>query len=235
MSEPWRKHARDQAETPFTPILSALVARVPSAHGAALVDNEGECVDYAGKVDPFDIKVSAAQWRVVLAELEASVPSFRSLTVRAERRSFVAWSLPDGYALVVALGRGAGFASSSRAYAACARALCVEAGWAIGADIAHWHLVDVTVDRRMRPRTVAFLGESPAAVDVLGAVMGMTPSEKGFRVRLHDSGVELTVVREPGGAWYADDTRHDSLLPPQPRTSQKQGSSEQSAASRKYR
>jgi hypothetical protein len=158
--------------------------------------------------------------------------------VRAERRSFVAWSLPDGYALVVALGRGAGFASTSRAYAACARALCVEAGWPIVPEIPHWHLIDVTVDRRMRPRTVAFLHEDPVPVDVLGAVMGMTPSEKGFRVRLHDSGNDVTVVREPGGAWYADDTRHESLLPPKPslrEESQKQAHSEQSPRSRKYR
>jgi hypothetical protein len=37
-------------------------------------------------------------------------------------------------------------------------------------------------------------------VEVLGALV----TERGFRVRL-DTGVELTIVREAGGFWYADD------------------------------
>ena len=54
--------ARDQAETAFTAILASLVERVPGAHAAALVDAEGETVDYAGDGEPFFLRVAAAAW-----------------------------------------------------------------------------------------------------------------------------------------------------------------------------
>ena len=39
---------RDQVPSTFTAILERLVAAIPGAHAAALVDYEGETVDYAG-------------------------------------------------------------------------------------------------------------------------------------------------------------------------------------------
>ena len=42
------------------------------ALGAALVDVQGETVDFAGTLDPFDIKIAAAEWRIVLDLVHAS-------------------------------------------------------------------------------------------------------------------------------------------------------------------
>ena len=41
-------------------------------------------------------------------------------------------------------------------------------------------------------------------VEVLGAVMGLPERERGFRVRLA-TGKEITLVREAGHHWYADE------------------------------
>jgi hypothetical protein len=51
---------RDMEATPFTPILDRVIAHVPGAYGAVLVDSEGETVDYAGLVVPYEIRVAAA-------------------------------------------------------------------------------------------------------------------------------------------------------------------------------
>jgi hypothetical protein len=58
---------RLQSKTGFTAILETLVKALPGGVGVALVDAEGEAVDYAGdRIDPFDVKVTAAQWRILL-------------------------------------------------------------------------------------------------------------------------------------------------------------------------
>jgi hypothetical protein len=42
-------------------------------------------------------------------------------------------------------------------------------------------------------------------LEILGSLAGgLAKRERGWRVRV-DSGVEATLVREPGGAWYADE------------------------------
>jgi hypothetical protein len=218
---------RDQDASPFAAILGDLVPRIPGALAAALVDCDGETVDYAGRGSPFDVRVAAAHWRLVLDELIAAAPQLgraRSIVVRGTRRSFLAWALPDAYAIVLLLSRRAGFAASPRALHACERALCREAGWPIAADLAAWQPVAVECDRRKRPMTVATCvsptrsargrtpdpkGEAPEptsfrVVQVLGTLAKMPAREKGFRIRL-ESGAEVTLVREPGGYWYADE------------------------------
>ncbi len=55
--------ARDQAVSAFSGALMRLCDAI-AAHGAALVDAEGETVDYAGSLSPFEIRVAAAEWRL---------------------------------------------------------------------------------------------------------------------------------------------------------------------------
>jgi hypothetical protein len=189
------------------------VARYPGAYAAALVDNEGETVDYAGDADSFDIKVTAAHWSIILARVGEgeTLGHARSLIVRGSQRSFVVTALPDGYALVILLRRLAGFATS-RALAACTHALAVEAGWRLPLrGSLPWFPVLVTCDRPHHPSGVTPLAEArhtaranARAVEVIGTVVGLGPRERGYRVRLED-GAELTLVREPGDFWYADE------------------------------
>jgi hypothetical protein len=183
--------------TPFTPILEDLLRRVPGAFAAALVDAEGETVDYAGIVDPFDVKVAAAHSRIVLQDVlrYGLLGTPRWIIVRGVKRTLVTRALPEDYALVVLLRRRAGFAPSERAFAACERALAEEAGWRREIDRPAWYPVEVEIDRRGRPRRVGALD-----VEVLGAVVGA----RAFRVRT-SAGNEVTLVREARSCWYADE------------------------------
>jgi len=207
-----RTPSRDMEATSFATILNDLIARLPGAFACALVDLGGETVDYAGLCEPFDVKVAAAHMRIVLNDLEeyGALGHPRWLVVRGQKKSFIARRLPDGYALVVLLHRRAGFALSSRAFATCERELSVEAGWATHKNAPKWFPVEVEIDERGRPVSV---GVPPLGAVVLGAVMGLARNERGFRVRTA-TGSEMTVIREPGDTWYADENLNAIEEPP---------------------
>lgn len=220
-----RPPERDMDATPFAAILERLLARVPGAYAAALVDQEGETVDYAGLAGSFDLRVAAAEVRLALDQLGRAMPETPTqwIVVRGAKKTFAARQLPDGYALVTLLRRRAGFTASRRAFAVCERELGEEAGWRSSASspkrrsarpellhdrgIAHlegpWWAVEVEVDGRGRPRRVRTAAGEARAVEVLGAVVGHAPNELGFRVRTPD-GEEFTLVREARRCWYAD-------------------------------
>lgn len=214
---------RDQDATAFTEILSQLLRRVPGARAAALVDVEGETVDYAGSLPPFDVKVAAAQWRVVIDELRLQGALVRTtfLALRAARASYQVHVLPEGYALVLTFSRAAGFGGWRRAVAACSLDLAREACWSWEGmlPIQTWHPAVVSTDPKGRPLTLG-VGAESCGVEVLGAVASdLGPRERGWRVRL-DTGVEATVVREAGGTWYFDDANAlPALAPSRPKKS----------------
>jgi hypothetical protein len=199
---------RDQHESAFHRILSKFVALIPGARGAALVDSEGETVDYAGRAKPFDVKVAAAHWRIVLDEALATrgLRAVRSIAVRATRASYLVQVLPDGYALVVVMMRSAGFSGWQRAVAACAHALGEEAGWKQGVTELppKWFPVTVLRDERRRPAAVRADGRLHP-LEILGTLQGgLSSRERAWRIRF-ESGLEATLVREPGGACYLDE------------------------------
>ncbi len=122
--------ARDQSDSPFSAILNRLCDD-GGALAAALVDAEGETVDYGGRLTPYEVKVAAAEWRIVLSIVHAArVPGFRrvgGLTVRAAGRSFHIEAMPDGYAIALCLPRRC-FNVSRRALSQAVRDLAREAG-----------------------------------------------------------------------------------------------------------
>lgn len=198
---------RDTDATPFTAILEALIERVSGAYAAAIVDPQGETVDYAGRGEPFDLRVSAAHLQIVLAALErfGALGEPQWLVIRGVRKSVAASLLPDGYVLVLLLRARAAFTISTRALEVAIRALANEAGWGelkskTALKRRSWFEVVVETDRRGRP---THLGENRIPLEVLGAVMGLSVRERGFRVRTAE-GSELTLVREPKQRWYAD-------------------------------
>jgi len=210
---------RDQRETAFTSILAALVARVPGARAAALVDRDGETVDYSGEMDSYDVRLAAAHWRLVLDELrrQEALRSVRWVILRGGRTSYLVHELPEEYALVVVLARAAGFFGWRRAVAACAWALGDEAGWTWAG--VRWFPAQVTADARRRPSLLR-IGGHLGPVEILGTMAGgLGRREHGWRVRLH-TGVEATLVREPGGVWYSDEpleNRHPEAATPRAR------------------
>ena len=170
-----------------------------------MVDAEGESVDYAGNVTPFDVRLAAAHWRIVLDDVSrSSLGMPRSLVVRGSTKSFLAFALPDEYALVVLLRRRAGFASATRALGACIHELHVEAQWPLQRGAASWFPVRVSCEGKHRPVRVATSTGSPHSLEVLGSVVGLPKRNSGYRVRL-DSGKEVTLVREPRDVWYSDE------------------------------
>ena len=193
-------------KSPFSPILEDLVRRVGGSEAVALVDLGGETVDYAGSAAPYDIKVAAAHWRIILAQL-AEVPRLgrpRVLLVRSSKKSVIVRALPDDYALVVLLVRRSGFMASNRALSHCEKALAREAGWELDPNETSWFAVSVECDARRRPTRIVYGGlEEP--VEVLGSLVGMSRREIGFRARLA-SGPEITLIREAGSFWYVEES-----------------------------
>jgi hypothetical protein len=199
---------RDQHESAFAAILSKFVALIPGARGAALVDSEGETVDYGGRANPFDVRVAAAHWRIVLDEARGTrgLCDVRSIAVRAAKASYLVQALPDGYALVVVMMRSAGFSGWQRAVAACAHALGEEAGWKPSATELppRWFPVSVLRDERGRPAAVRADGRLHP-LEILGTLQaGLSGRGRAWRIRF-ESGLEATLVREPGGACYLDE------------------------------
>ena len=199
---------RDQHPTVFTEILRVFLDAVPGATAAVLVDGEGETVDYASELVPFYARVAAAHLRIVTGDvqraLDPSHGSTHEITIRCKGRTFFVRSLPDGYALVVVLKRRA-FSISPRALAIAERDLSKEAGWPAPAPQSpFWHPIEVepSATNRTRPHRVR-VQSSWQSVDVLGALVGLR-HQRGYRCRLA-SGAELTLIREAGGAWYADE------------------------------
>jgi hypothetical protein len=198
-------HARDTDATAFTLILTELISRIPGAHSAALVDGDGESVDYTGRAAPFDVKVAAAHFRIVVDETRTSTSfsSLRTLVVRGAAKSFVVRVLPDDYAVVVLLGKRAGF-SAMRALDVCERALVAEARLT-PRPLPPWTVVTVDCDARNRPTRVLSPGNSAGyGAEVLGSVLGLPHRDRAFRVRL-ETGAEVMLVRERGGTWYAEE------------------------------
>jgi hypothetical protein len=203
---------REQQATPFNTMLVAL-CDATAALGAALVDRDGETVDFAGSLDVFDIKVAAAEWRLVLDLVRGSAmwswSECQEIVVRGTRASFVVIPLGDGYAVVAQLSRHA-FGVSSRAVAEAARELSREAGLAPSAhgDGVRWSRVEVqpsAADTR-RPQAIWRHGQwSPVVVLGRYRESDLPSGELGYRVRTAP-GNEVTLVREALGIWYADDS-----------------------------
>lgn len=192
---------RDQAESAFASILADLVERVPGARAAALVDVDGETVDYASRSEPFEVRLAAAHLRIVLRELQGMYGDTCALSVRASTRSYLAKALPQGYALVLVLTCGAATAASGRALPVCAQRLAAEAGWQAAPLV--WHPLEVRTDDRGRPLSLA-AGRPDRPVEILGSIArGLSRFERGWRVRLGPG--EATIVREPSGHWYTDE------------------------------
>lgn len=212
MSRPRRSLAvRDQAVSAFSGALMRL-CDATAARGAALVDAEGETVDYAGCLEPFEIRVVAAEWRLLLGVLaEQLVLSGGAMEIlyRGSKRSFTVVSMQDGYALVIELPHMS-LRLSPRAVSEALRALALEAGLpqnpTLGIGRERWTRVDVRWDgHKRRPSAIWLLG-GWQPIEVLGRFVESEPGHRtvGFRGRLSD-GTEMTLVREPMGIWYADE------------------------------
>jgi hypothetical protein len=202
---------RDQDASPFSAILWRLCEGC-AAHAAALVDKEGETVDYAGRISPYEIRVAAAELRLVLAFTRtADLPGWNDVNdirIRTGQRSYAIVGLGDGYAIVLELVRYS-TSLSRRALSQAMRELESEAGIqsVLQPGSTRWSRVRVrasTEDAR-RPEAI-WLDGVWHTVTVLGRYRSddLARRERGYLARL-PSGAEFSLVREPLGYWFADD------------------------------
>jgi len=205
-------YLRDQAPSGFNPALQRLCESVAGS-SVALVDSEGETVDYAGTDDPFEIKVAAAEWSLIVRTLSGARVLNQNDTFeigfRAKRRSFAVLLLSQGYALVVEMPSGS-LQLSKRAVLQAVHEISEEAGLPLPPTWRNmrerWTRVSVKADRRLRRPTAIWRNEQWQDLAVLGRLRRdqLGRSESGYRVRTADGG-ETTLVREAFNRWYAEE------------------------------
>ncbi len=201
---------RDQPPSKFAATLGRLCDSLP-AIAAAIVDGDGETVDYAGYRPTEDIKIMAAVLQLLVADARRAIclggEQCRDLIVRAKHWSYAVVTLETEYFLVLQLPLRS-FALSQRALTEAVRELCKEGQLEIPARYARldWLRVDVREDPTEARRPLAVWSrEGWAPLEVLGRYHGedLHPREVAYRVRM-TNGMEVTVVRERLGKWYSD-------------------------------
>lgn len=215
MSEPRAPGlARDRPESPFAHILAGFVEVHAEALSAAFVDRDGECIDYATRLDPFEAQVIGAQLSAVSADLARRLAALQAgalilWVVEAERREFVVRRVTDEHIVTVALPAQSLNARVLRAMSALAEALRREAGLAVPS----WDPWGEPFQVAIRPSPgwgyapcALQVGEGASqALEVLGrwTERGSISAEDivCFRVRADDS--ELTLAHDRSlDRWY---------------------------------
>jgi hypothetical protein len=201
---------RDQGTSAFSGILFRL-CDTTAVLAVALVDPEGETVDYAGFLSPYDTRLTAAELQIVIKMArQTRLPGgVDQLITRAARRTFSLVALSHDYVLVLVLPRSS-FRVSRRAVAEAVREIEAEAGltYASGArnKFERWSHVTVRTARGnpRRPEAIWIQGTWQNLV-ILGRFHSsdLERREVGYRARLL-SGAEFALVREPLGKWFAE-------------------------------
>jgi hypothetical protein len=191
-------------------ILADLIAHIPGAHSAALVDPDGESVDYTGRAP---LRRQACRCPVPRHVRRAPRIAFwretKTLVVRGATKSFLS-ARPRRTATRSSSSWGSGRGSRPRRVrlASAQRALEAEAGLSgrvVRSDSGCPSRS--TCDGRRRPTSVSSPKRRRLALPLGGARigrMGLANHDRAFRVRL-ETGAEVMIVRERGGAWYSEE------------------------------
>jgi hypothetical protein len=206
--------ARDRPESPFSRILAGFVEMQPVVLSATFVDGEGECIDYASRLDPYEAQVIGAQLQVVSAELAARLRALQGgdlilWVLEAELRDFVVRRVTDEHSVAVALTHHGLSARLLRAVAVLAEALRRESGLGVPA----WDPLAVPFEVQVRPSsgwgyapcTLRVGAAASQPLEVLGRWIerGSISAEDVvcFRVRAKDQ--ELTLAHDRSlDRWY---------------------------------
>jgi len=100
--------ARELDVTGFTEALESLVAALPEAECATFIDDEGEAVDLAARVDPFEARVAGAVLSLPLHlarsfALKTGLGQVLGLWVVGERRAALTRRVGDGLDVVLVI------------------------------------------------------------------------------------------------------------------------------------
>jgi predicted regulator of Ras-like GTPase activity (Roadblock/LC7/MglB family) len=97
---------------PFKRMLTSLVESVPGGRGAILADWEGEAVEQFTAGDPFEMKVTAAHWGILLTRLKELHDKYdagqvRESVIATDEQQVIVGAVGDDYALVMTMTRDA--------------------------------------------------------------------------------------------------------------------------------
>lgn len=198
---------RDRPESRFGKILAGLLEAHRQVDSAAFVDADGECVDYASRIEPFEAVVAGAQMLVVTTELarrmaEAGSGALIMWTVEAANRDFVVRRVSDEHAVVVASISHGVTAHLLRSMAALADALRREAELPVPSWDTRGEVYQVDVRRSVgfgyAPQAVSLGEGAPTPVEVLGrwTERGFISAEEIICFRVRCEGRELTLTHD---------------------------------------
>ncbi len=128
-----RELERDLDATGFSSHLDTLLRQLPEAICAVFVDGEGETVDLATRVDPFEARVAAAELSIVLDSVrrgraklgEGALLEFR---IEGNARSILVRHVAEGYDVLVVVNAAAISARVADATSTASIALLRETG-----------------------------------------------------------------------------------------------------------
>lgn len=210
-----------QVRSPFTIILETLCDSCVGAIAAGLIDEEGECVDFAflptHDIPAYDIKLCGAHWQIIMreamgsAKLAACFGTTHQLWIHAEAFSYVISHLYEGYVLVLICRPNALDTVSPRAIRQVEVEVYAEAGWPLADHhVPYWRRAHVLLDDKGEPAALRYargfvaqsMREWDATLRTLSHLNDLASFEKGYEVLSH-TGEHIHLVREPSGYWYA--------------------------------
>ncbi len=196
---------RDLATSGFTAILNGLVTSLPEALCAVFVDGEGEAIDYATRIAPFEARIVGAEAAQPLARarsLARRVGLGEILEVRldAAARALLARHVTDDCTLVLLVGAPSIHMAAAERCAQAAQALCIEARCPLPGALRVLRVVELQsgADRAL-PQAFIDAGARRTVSAILGVQWG--PTHNVFLVRT-DTGEEVVVEHEGAtGRW----------------------------------
>ena len=230
VTEPPSSVREGQHRSPFTAILETFCESCVGALAAGLVDEEGECVDFAQlpllsgghRMQAYDVKLAGAHWQIVIrTALQKLGPhgwgNLHEMWIQTEHQGFLVRMLYEGYCLVLVCRPDALGTISERAVRQAELEIGHEAGWPIKEpERPYWRRVQVQLGRSGHPRAMRFARPMVAAEhlppelwDERLQVLERVASGPGFEKRFHilpggwDNPEDaLALVREQTGFWY---------------------------------
>lgn len=196
---------RDLAATGFTPILEALVHDLPETLCAVFVDAEGETIDYATRIDPFEARVVGAEAAIPLSRARAlarrtGLGDILEVRLDGARRTLLARQVTEACALVLMVDAPSVRVEAVEHCARAAEALCIESGHPLPGALRVLRAVELQdgVGQAL-PRAFVEGGTRRTVSAVLGTLPG--PAHDTFLVRT-DDGEELVLEHQHAtGRW----------------------------------
>ena len=195
---------RDLDPTSFTNALEVLVVMLPEARSATFIDDEGEAVDLATRVDVFEARIAGAVLSLPLHVVRASARKLglglvKSIWIIGDARTALTRRVGEGLDLVLVME---GTVVRERALSELDEtAAAVAAAAGIGDDPAASFVVDArkTLSGKLRPFAVIERGVRRDVTEVLGALDEGTVTH--VLVRIEGAREMLLSYDQETGSW----------------------------------